>query len=341
MKILSLKEGIAKLRITAPVDLECLSKVIEPGDLVSGQSERKIKLGGEQERQRVSKKLVYLTIRVTKLTRETDLRVQGEVVSGPDEIPARSAHTIEISPGKEVRLQKSEWMDYQIEQLKICEKISSAAQILVCVLDDEQANFAFLTPSGLKKAGKIELRLTKKQFTEKKKDEIKKVAQEISDIAGQNKIKEVVIASPLFWKDEVQKALQQVNLNLSKKSILANVSTGSSRAFNELLTNKSIERLIKENKAAKDAQLVDILLQEISKGSKIIVYGIDETAKAAEMGAVQDLLVHESLLNKTKDIIKTVEKHKGSVHIIEKQEEAGDKLKSLGGLAAILKYRLN
>lgn len=345
MKVLNLnkKEGVAKIKITSKVDLEYLSKVIEQGDLVSGYSERKLKFGGEHEKQRVEKRSVFLKIKVKKLSLgEEELRVLGEIIQGPEDIPLHTTHTIEVSPGKDLTIQKSAWLNYQIELLKEAEKVSSAPTVLICVLDDERANFAYLTPSGIKKLGGFQLRLSKKRFAEKRKDEIKKVAKEVSDIARQNKIKDVVIASPLFWKDEVLKALKQIDPHLSKSVVLTNVSTGSSRAFHELLTNKAIERILKENKAAKDAKLVENLLQKISKNSELVVYGLKEVRRAAELGAISDLLVCECLdKEKVENIIKCVEKSRGKVHIIDKKTEAGKKLRGLGGIAGFLKFKIS
>ena len=65
MKIIhqNLKHGEIKLKAENLDDLWYLSSIIEPGDLVRGQTERKIKLGDEGDRQqKVIKKKVTLAI---------------------------------------------------------------------------------------------------------------------------------------------------------------------------------------------------------------------------------------------------------------------------------------
>ena len=90
------------------------------------------------------------------------------------------------------------------------------------------------------------------------------------------------------------------------------------------------------------------LLLNISK-NKLSTYGLKEVENASNMGAIELLLVTDSLLHKLREknsfqqlekIMKNVESSKGTVHIISSDHDAGKKLEGLSGIAAILRYEI-
>jgi protein pelota len=333
------KTGEAKIKISSNGDLSALNNIIHAGDTLVGKTERKIKLGGVDGRQKSVRKTITLEIKVTKLVLEdTALRVQGTVTKPTEDISMNSAHTIELSEGSDFKLKKIKWFNYQIDQLKQAEKKSKSPTIFLCVLDDEQANFGYLSASGLITAGKIKLRLTKKRFEEKKKDEIKRIAKEIID---KSKGLKVILGSPLFWKDYVSKAIKELDPKASKQVLLANVSTGSKKGLAELISTGKIDQLISGASFAEHDILISKLLSEIGKG-KLAAYGLKEVTEATYSKAVKDLLVSEKLAKneEVQTLIDTVEKSKGEVHIFGKKSDAGKKLDGLSGIAAILKFKI-
>jgi protein pelota len=336
---LNQQTGEAKIKINSNSDLLALNNIIQERDILIGKTERKIKLGGDDSRQKSIRKTITLEIRVTKIILEdTALRVQGTVVKPTADISMNSAHTIELSEGTDFKLKKDRWFKYQIDQLKQAEKRSKAPTIFLCVLDDEQANFGYLSASGLKTAGKIKLRLTKKRLEEKKKNEIKRVAEEILD---KSKGLKIILGSPLFWKDYVSKAVKEINPRVSKQLLLADVSTGSKKGLAELISTGKVDKLISGVSFAEHDILISKLLEEIGRG-KLASYGLKEVSIAAHANAIKDLLVSEKLI-KSEDIqklIDAVEKTKAKVHIFNKKSDAGKKLDGLSGIAAILKFKI-
>lgn len=339
MKILSLntKTKIAKLMINSLDDLWHLSKIVEKDDLASAKTTRKVKYGGESERQKAEKKTVYIKIEVEKVELAHELKLRGRVTEGPEDITTGSIHTLDISTNTELKLQKPKWMKYQLDRLKEAEKASLTPKTLICVMDDEQANFAYLTSSGIKSIGKISLRLSKKREKEKreKKESLDKVIKNLKEKG--DKVEYIILASPIVWKDVVFKEVKAKLPKLAKKILLENVSTGSKRGLHELIAQGSINKIIKESRIAKEAQLVEKLLAEIARGRKA-VYGISEV----QSGNLNILLVTDKFLRTHKDevveLINSVEASRGKVHIIDSKNEAGKKLDSLGGIGGLLRY---
>ena len=95
--------------------------------------------------------------------------------------------------------------------------------------------------------------------------------------------------------------------------------------------------------------MVEKVLTEISLDGKS-VYGFKEVKGAVNSGAVEMLIVSDKFIqikrqeNKFTELdklMRTVENLKGKVHIITSEHEGGKKLDGLGGVAALLRYKLN
>ena len=77
-----------------------------------------------------------------------------------------------------------------------------------------------------------------------------------------------------------------------------------------------------------------------------VAYGRDAVAKAAGYGSVERLLVADTMLRDSSDqdrlaleaVMREVETKNGQVTVISTEHEAGAKLQSLGGIAALLRF---
>ncbi len=349
MKILLFdkKKGVMKLRANNLDDLWHLSKIIEPGDLVSGKTTRKIKLGEKEEKSRSVKKVFYATIRSDKVDFEIDtLRIGGKIAVEKEDLPLGASHSLEVRAGTEIKIEKK-WREFQIKRLRDAEKETFSPRALVCVLDDEQANLAILTGVGIKQISEIPLRLAKKRILEKG-DKFEKIVSEILKLNEELKPDAIILASPLFWKDELRKIILEKNAGLSKKIKLEDVSTGDKRGLTELINRGAVERIIQNSRLQLEFKLVEQLMIEISRQG-LVVYGLKEVSQAVEAGAVKVLLITDELIKRSREkeeyeeiekLIDAVEASKGDVHIISSEHEAGSKLSGLGGIAALLRFKI-
>ncbi len=340
------KDGIAQIRVDTLDDLWHLSKIIEVSDSIGGEIKRKVKLSGEGERAKVAVKQYYAKIKVNKIKLESAvLKVSGEILEGSEELQIGAAHTLDIFTGDTIKIEKS-WKEYQLRRLEEAEKASKAPKALVVVLDDEQAHIAALTASGFQYLAGFELRLAKKRFVEKVDNGLGKVVAEILRINSESNPEVIVVASPIFWKENMLEALKEKDTKIIKKIKLEGVSTGTKRALNELINRGVLEKVLKSSQLQKEFELVEELLVAIAtKG--LAVYGKD-VLPAVEASAVKILLFTDEIIEKAREkekfadfekLIDKVEEQGGEVHIISADNEAGEKLKGLGGIAALLRYK--
>ncbi len=347
MKILVLRKDEAKIKVDTLDDLWHLSRLIEPEDFVAGEIVRKVKISSEEERARVKKETYFVKLKVEKVNFEPSaVRVVGTIAEGPEELALGSHHTLDVRPGDTIKIYKA-WKQYQVKRLKDAEAATKMPSVAVCVLDDEAANLAEFTPTGITYLAQLQLGLAKKRFAEKTEEKMGKLVAEVTELAKSHEI--VVIASPLFWKDELLKRFKEKHGDLAEKVKLEDTSTGGKRGVVELLKRGALDRIVKGTALQKEFELVEQLLVEIARESKLAVYKLPAVKEISASGAIKILLVTEKLIETLREkkrygelneIFDAVEATKAEIHIISSKYEAGEKLDGLGGIGAILRYRL-
>ncbi len=356
MQIISsdFKKGYAKVKARTAEDLWTLSQIIDPKDLVTGQTFRKIRIGDEEERAKtVVKKPVTLTIEVAKVEFHkytNSLRISGVIKEGPEDVQRGAHHTIDVDKGSVIKINKQEWLNFQIEKLKEAAK-EKLSKILIVAMDRNEACFAIMKKYGYEYLGEIEGRVQKKRVqdkTVKEKEFYEDLTKKIQEYVKRYEIEYLIIASPAFWKDELYKELKKKEPETAKKVTLATCNAFGKNAINEILKREEVKQVLKHDRIVKETNLVEELLYEIKKGERA-VYGLKQTREAAEAGAIKILLVTNKFLQqmrqeeKYKDLeymMKLIEKNKGEIVIISDEHEGGKKLQGITGIGAILRYKL-
>lgn len=351
MKIIfkNLKKGEIKVKAENLDDLWYLSNIIDKGDLIKGSTVRKLKLGNDEQRKsQIIKKPVTLSINVEKIefSKYSDtLRASGKIIEAPEDIPKNSYHTIEIKENSIILIAKPKWFSYQIKKLEESSK-DIQLKVLICVFDREEASFALLKRYGYDFLTGLSGDVQKKQVEEKKESTFyKQITKQMQDYCKKYNIKHIILASPAFWKEYL---LKEMPSELKKITTQATCSDTGKKGIEEVLKRPEVISVLKEEQAIKEAKLVEELLKEIAK-NKLAVYGIKETKKAAEYGAIKVLLVSDELIHKLRqeddfekldNIMKITDSAKGEIHIISTEHESGKKLAGLGGIGAILRYQI-
>ncbi|MEK6983810.1 MAG: mRNA surveillance protein pelota [Nanoarchaeota archaeon] len=352
MKLLysNLKKGEVKVLTQNLDDLWYLSSIIEPKDMVKSRTLRKIKLQSNDERAKeATKKPIFLKLEVEKVEFSkyaSVLRILGVIKEAPEEIPLGEHHTFNVDDNTAIAITKRHWLKYQLDKLKeACSEQKSS--LLICVHDREEAYFALF-----KKYGYEILTHFKGEVQKKIEENIKKenfygiVINKIQEYAERYKIKQVIIASPAFWKEDLMKELKDGELR--KKIILATCSSATKNGIEEVIKRPEVKEALKQERAAKEINRVEELLAEIAKNN-LAVYGLKETENAAMIGAVKELLITDTFLQKSRNenfysvienLMKMIEKTRGEVEIISSEHDGGRKLDGLGGIAALLRFKV-
>lgn len=343
----NLKFGEIKVRIENLDDLWYLSQIIEEGDILKGSTTRKIVHGEKSEKSRVERKRVFLSIFIEKID-FTDihvLRVLGTVNSDNDDVGKGSHHSFELEEGTEIKIVKKNWPSYQLKLINEATN-TKTSKILICVMDREHAVFAKMKKDGFEVLSDIKGDVQKKEERNRSiKGFYNEIGNKLEDYNKRNSYDYIIVASPAFFKDDFMKTF---NSDLKKKITLAGCSNVNKSGITEVLKRDEIAKVIQNDKAAREINLVEQILSEISKEGKV-AYGLKEVVNAVNLGAVDYMLITDNFINtKRKEgkfglvdkTMKNVEKLRASIHIVSSSHEGGKKLDGLGGVAALLRFRI-
>ncbi len=332
MKILKkdLKAGSIALKVETLDDLWHLERILEPKDLVTSKTMRKVVVKRGSEVEYGDKKPVVLTLKTEKIEFQESgvLRITGPITSGPDDIQLNSYHTIQVEPGSVITIQK-EWKSYHLDRLNKAQ--IKQPLLLICVLDREEADLALLKESGIEKLGSVRSR-----DPENREEYYKNILSFLEKQIGYQKI---IIAGPGFERENLLNFIKKMRSKISESVVLEHCSTTGMHGIQEVLKS-SANRILTDTRISKESRIVEEVLGRI-KTEGLVVYGPEETKKAVEMGAVETLLVSDKRVREFEELMEKVEKLKGNVVIIGSDHESGEQFFHLGGIAAFLRFRLS
>jgi len=217
---------------------------------------------------------------------------------------------------------------------------------LICVFDREEAVFALSKMYGYDVLLKLEGDVARKRKkVEVRTDFYDEIIKLLKDYEKRYSPESIILASPAFFKEDLMK---KVEGDLKKKIVLSTCGSVSNNAIDEVLKRPELQQALKKSRTREEELLVEELLAEIHKEG-VAVYGFEQVAKAVEAGAVIKLLVGDFLIQELRQqedyekldlLMKQVDNLKGEIFIISDEHEGGKKLKGLGGVAALLRYKL-
>src|SRR3989344_3957344 len=153
-------------------------------------------------------------------------------------------------------------------------------------------------------------------------------------------LKGIIVGGPGQTKNEFVDG-NSINNQLKEKIIgVFDLSYTGEFGLQELV-EKSRDLLIKEE-IMQEKEIMRRFFELLSKEPEKTAYGITEVKKALELGAVDTLLISESLEEASVDQLEELaEQTNTHLQIISVQSREGVQLKDLGGIAAILRFRIS
>jgi len=332
-------KGFVKIKIDVNDDIWYLGDVIELGDFIEARTMRSLFMDREGKKTKVGKKPMMLKIQVEKKDFQTHvncLRLTGKIVEGPEDVQLGSYHTIEVSIGSILTIYKKEWKNYQIDRLR--EAQTKIPEVLITVMDSNLATFGLLKRSGVKIVS--ELRNPFSIHEEEKQLEFyKKLANEVNKSSN---VKKIILAGPGFVKEHVNKIINDKFPEIKEKIIIDSTSSATESGINEILKKGTMEKVIKESEIVKESHIIQELFVHLQKDDGLGIYGLEQIKEANSFGAVETFLVSDEKI-RDEDIerlAKEVEMKGSKVEIISKTHELGEQFHRIGGLGAILRFRI-
>ena len=355
LKILerNLEKGFVKVVPETIDDLWHLYNIIFEGDEVYAYTSREIKPNEKFARpgrgERVS---VFLGVKVETVSWDKflgRLRVHGTICEAPEIVPTGAHHTISIALNKGATIVKKVWLKHQLERLNRARR-SSEKPVIIFSIDDEgyamattaQYGFDVKMEEGIKLPGKLE--------TEKRTDAVREYfAKAMNSLRGvwATTHSPIVIIGVGYVKNDFARFIANEAGDVAKSVVdVKGVNNGGVAGINEALRSGILLKAMKRLRIGEEAEIIEEVLKRLGKGEATVTYGLDQVEKTARLGAVETLVLADSMLRGSSDeqrlrleeIMRKVEQKGGAVFVVSTEHEAGTKLVALGGAASTLRF---
>jgi len=331
-------EGEIKLIPENLEDLWHLRFIIERGDVVYSVTKRAShsddKLRGDKE---------LITVRIGVEVEKVEfhkfanrLRISGKIVAGIEEA---GFHTLNIVVGRELSIRKS-WKEEQLKRLKKAVESSKRPEVLILTVEEGEA-----VAGALREWGVEEIFEKRHSYAKDYGGARKEFFEELFETLKSIKFRYLVIAGPGFIKNDFYDFLRQKDAEIAKRSLLVDTSSIGRRGFIEVLKRRVIDKIVGEIRLAEEAELVERLLEGIAKNEKVS-YGLEDVKRAKEYGAIEILLISDDFLLEEREkwdidgFMEEVERTGGKVLILSSEFEPGEIVSKLGGICAILRFKV-
>lgn len=322
-------------------DLWHLEKIISKKDIIFGTVDRKIKPKKEGEKTERMKLFVELEVESAHFEEySNELRINGIILSGkPEEfIEIKSHQNLEIGYGEKIRIKKEKIQQWQIDRLKKAENASASDALLTVLLDDEEAELAFINSYTISKKATIKEKIKGKMYAQEKSTYFEEIFEKINLL----KPKKIILAGPGFTKDNLKKFIEDKKIKGFPLVLTESTNSISTTGFNELMKEGKIEKVEKELQLFKESKIIEDFMELISKGKG--EYGIEKVSNAINLGAVDKLIITETFLmqnrDKAEEMLNIAEKNGSTTEIISSKNPQEKIIHGFGGVVATLRYKL-
>jgi protein pelota len=333
------KTGEIKVRVENPDDLWHLHNLIQPGDLVRASTYRREEVKTDKVRpERGEKVRVTLTLRAEKVEFQPfsdRLRISGVIVEGPQDLGRH--HTLNAGVEDILSVIKT-WRPHELR--RIDEAVAAGQKPLVAFLslDDEEALLAQLRQYGVRELATIRAPGHGKMFPSGEAktayfDEI------LGKLRGTDIGEALVIVGPGFTREALLEFLKARDSTLASKVHAHGTAHAGMLGIHEALKAGVGAKVFGDSRVGYETRLVEQVLGAIATNGPC-AYGPAEVAEAVQAGAVETLLVSDAVVRDThvEGLMHEVEAARGRVVLVSRHHEAGRKLESLGGIAALLRF---
>ena len=347
MKVIfqDLKHGEIKLVPENLDDIWHLYNLIDNGDLVRAVTFRTDEQKDDKKRtKKAEKKRMKIGVRVSevKFHEFSDrLRIHGTIEEGPQDLG--SFHTLNITADRmdSLSIVKERWKDHQLQRIDEAVKQRSQPILTFVSLDEDSATVAVLRQSGVQWIADIDSKRSGKMYdsVDNEKEYFGEVISVLKTNVGQNST--VVVVGPGFAKEHFVKQGKEKHPELFSKCHVHGTGEAGMNGVHEAIKKGIIKQITKENRVCMETELVEKLFEEIKKNG-LATYGQKEVKYALSSGAVERLLITDIIVRTEtgEKLLNLAKNNNSDFTIINTMHEAGKKIEGIGGVAALLRFKI-
>jgi protein pelota len=346
------EQEFVKVVPDSPDDLWHLYNIIYHGDEVYAYSSRAIKSDTEASRPKSGERVsAFMGVKVISVSWDKflgKLRVHGLICHAPDIIPTGAHHTLSIALNQPVTIVKKEWPKHILDRIERASETEKP--MLIISIDDEGFAIAETKQYGVVIKVEERTKLPGKHEADKRvegtKAYFRRAVNSLQQLWAQNHSPIVIIGTG-FIKNDFAKYLSEEAREMSKSvADVKSVNCGGTSGIYEALRSGVLLRASHQLRIVDETETIEEVMKRLGKGEGTVTYGLEAVENAANMGAIEKLVVADLVLRdadepqrlKLETLMRDVEKRRANVTVVSTEHEAGTKLLALGGIAALLRF---
>jgi protein pelota len=317
-------------------DLWHLRHLIAAGDLVFATTLRSVAAVTDMIRpEKVEKRPVRLGVRVERVefsVHAVRLRISGIIEHGVD---VGAHHTFNVGTGYEISVVRA-WKQVDFERIDRAVQASVYGVIHILTIEEGEAELFRLRQYGPESVVSVTMGSGKGAEENTRQGFFEQVLGYLSDITGP-----VIIAGPGFVKDDFVKFAKSRQSAASGRAVVIETRRIGRGAVQEVIGLGTLDKLIGDLQLAREVKAVEEVLLRISRNGPV-AYGMREVSDAIGFGATEQVLITDTMLHDTtvQHLIEKAEKMRSTIIVLSGSFEPGERLDALGGIAALLRYKV-
>ena len=240
-----------------------------------------------------------------------------------------------METGYEISVIK-QWRPIDLERIERAVKASVYGVIHILTIEEGEAELFRLRQYGPESVITITSGSGKGSDTDTRAGFFGQILTTITDITGP-----LIIAGPGFIKDDFVRFAKSKSCTSADRAIVVETRRIGRGSVQEVIGKGALDKLIDDLQLSREVKLMEEVLLRISQDSAV-AYGRQEVREAIEFGAAEQVLVADTLLrdDEVTHLIGKAEAMRATIVVLSSGFEPGERLVALGGIAALLRYRL-
>eukprot|EP01029_Cantina_marsupialis_P019165 TRINITY_DN44561_c0_g2_i1.p1 TRINITY_DN44561_c0_g2~~TRINITY_DN44561_c0_g2_i1.p1 ORF type:complete len:388 (-),score=110.73 TRINITY_DN44561_c0_g2_i1:172-1335(-) len=336
--------------------------LIVPHDQLRANTIRKVQKSSSTGSTSSQKMRLSLTLDIESVEFDKDkcsLRIKGRNIEENEHVKMGAYHTIDLELNKRFTLSKDVWDTIFVERLKTACDFTEKADVAALLMNQDMANLCLIGGHMTVWKAKVEHSIPKKRVGSSRHTKAVDrfysiVSQALEKSIDFEKVKCIIIASAgfvkeSFFKHMMEKAEKEMNktlLSYRDKFLLVHSSSGHRCALKEVLADPGVQTQLRDTKAAEEMTVLEKFFDFMHSDPSKVTYGMKSVQFAVEQGAVESLLVSDSLFRSMdfalrRNYVKLVDDCKdmgGRVLVFSTMHMSGQQLEQICGVAAILRF---
>ncbi|MEM3267373.1 MAG: hypothetical protein QXR69_01630 [Conexivisphaerales archaeon] len=329
-------------------DLWQIRRILEKRDLIQAQTTREIKQEGDYIRPDKGRRIsvrIKLSVEDVKFDNQLGrLRVKGVIVDSDNEaVRHGSYHSIEIAQFMEFQLWKQHYDEVILSILK--RKQTTESYILLAV-DGREAGFGILSGTSISMLGTVRSDIAGKMYPQDSRELYNRYMHRILDmikkIVEKHRESKIILLGPGSTKNQLANFLKEDDI---KAYILEGFDMAGEDGVQLAINTNTFREFVKGTYFERVSLLLEEIRRRLARDDKRLAFGFDSCLRAAEMKAIEYLIISDDLFRVVDeymivDLLNKTEASGSEPIMLDSSTLLAQQVSKMGGAVALLRYPL-